>query len=145
MVASPYRVLLLKAPCRFSDETNGKIGEHSGGDISWLSGLNRVDSNPPASASPFTPAASSPPPSGSIAPANTPLPQLSASNRSGNDDLLAKIAEQHSAISVLEAEKHALEESLRHMKEIETSRCVASMRRARPDPVMKKRKRKRDW
>lgn len=146
MVASPSCELSLKdSLCRFADESNGKLGGNSGGDISWLSGLNRVESKPPSSPSPSTPAGSSPLPPGSKAPANTPLPQIAASRGNGSDDLLVKISEQNTAISVLEAEKHALEESLRHMKEIETSECMASVRRKEPDPVRKKRKRKPNW
>lgn len=143
MVASPSRGLLLKCLCRFSDEPNGKLGGNSRGDISWLSGLHRVDSNPPNSASPLTSAASSPPPSGSKAHANSP--QITAPRRNSNDGLLVKIAEQNSAISALEAQKHTLEESLRHMKEIETSECVDSVCRIEPDPVRKRRRHKPSW
>ncbi|TFY68584.1 hypothetical protein EVJ58_g902 [Rhodofomes roseus] len=101
--------------------SGGQLGD-GGGDISWLSGLNRVDAHLPlATASTSPPAVSSPAP---VVSHGAATPEATSTVASGQGELHAKIAELNTIVSALEAEKHGLKDVVERLKETETSESV---------------------
>ncbi|KAH9837308.1 uncharacterized protein C8Q71DRAFT_595746 [Rhodofomes roseus] len=98
--------------------SGGQLGD-GGGDISWLSGLNRVDAHLPlATASTSPPAVSSPAP---VVSHGAATPEATSTVASGQGELHAKIAELNTIVSALEAEKHGLKDVVERLKETETN------------------------